>query len=310
VAPVVDSPEVVAGIARELPGGIRLWPAAALTAGGLGVELTEVGLLRAAGAIALSDGGVPIRDSVVLRNAMEYARGFDLPILLRAADADLDALGVAHEGALAAELGLRGHPPLAEEIGVARAIALARATGARVHLLGITSARAVAMIAAGGGCVTASTAARNLVLDESVLGDGAYDTRYRLHPPLRSEADRAALVDAVRAGTLWLTADHQPRAPEEKEREFEAAVPGSPGLETAFAAAMTALGDLGAVVRALSTGPRSLVQGQDLLALPTGWAIVDPAARVTVDARSHRCRARDDALHGRALVGRVLGLAP
>lgn len=301
VDPVVDTPEQLLQSIRWSASGVRFWPAAALSPGLQGAALTEIGLLREAGAVAISDGGMCVRDTVVLRNAMEYARAFGIPLLLRPADPDLDALGVVHEGPLSAQIGLRGHPPAAEEIGVARLIALARATRARVHLTHIGTARSIDLIAAAGGVVTASTPARNLVLDETVLADGSYDSRFRLHPPLRSAADRAALVDAVRAGVLWLTADHAPRAPEEKDHEFERAVPGSTGLESAFAAAMTATGDLDVVVRALSSGPASLVGCRG------GYALVDPHAEAPVEAARHRSRARNDALDGRVLRGRVLG---
>lgn len=300
VDPVVDTPEQLLHSIRWSASGVRFWPAAALTPALAGTALTEIGLLREAGAVAISDGGLPVRDTVVLRNAMEYARAFDLPLLLRPADPDLDALGVVNEGPLSAEIGLRGHPPAAEEIGVARLIALARATRARVHLTHIGTARSVELIAAAGGLVTASTPARNLVLDETVLADGSYDSRFRLHPPLRSAGDRAALVDAVRAGVLWLSADHAPRAPEEKDHEFERAVPGSTGLESAFSAALTALGDLDAVVRALHAGPAGLVGCRG------GFALVDAGAETIVDAATHRSRARNDALDGRRLRGRVL----
>lgn len=303
VIPIVDTPEHLSQIPRFLPGGTRAWAAAALTMGLEGHELSEVGLLKQAGVVALSDGGIPVRDTVVLRNAMEYARAFDIPIILRPADPDLDALGVCHESRLSAQIGLRGNPAANEEIGVARILALARSTGARVHLTHITSTRALDLITPSSG-VTASTPARNLILDESVLGDGRYDSRYRLHPPVRSEGDRRALVSAVAAGSLWLTADHQPRAPEEKEHEFEHAIPGSTGLETAFAAAMTAIGSLDVVVHALSLGPAAWIGASG------GFALVNPTAEFVVDAGTHKSRARNDALHGQALRGRVLGFVP
>ncbi len=303
VDPVVDTPEHLSRT-EPLRPPVRLLAAAALTVGLRGVELTEVGLLRQAGARALSDGRVPVADSLVLRNALEYAREFRLPVLLRPADAALDAVGVIHDSPLAARLGLRGNPAATEEIGVARAIALCRATGATVHLTHLGTARAVEQVVAAqreGLPLTASTPARNLVLDELALDDGRYDARLRLHPPLRGRAERAALVDAVRAGVLWVCADHQPRAPEEKDHEFERAVPGSAGLRSAFAACLHATRDLGATVRALSEGPRSL------LGLPVGgWALVDPEAPwVPVPARGQA----PDALEGHELRGVVLDLA-
>lgn len=306
--PILDTPEHFADHRRDGPGGVRLWPLGAITRGLAGEQLTEVGLLAAQGVVGLSDGGRRTVDSVVLRNAFEYAAAFGMRCFLRPADPFLDALGVVHESGVAARVGLRGNPSTTEEIGLTRILALVRSTRCPVHLAPVTSARGVELVRAAkaeGLPVTASVAARSLILDEEVLLDGTYDTRFRLHPPLRSPRDRRALVDGVRDGTLWVMADHSPRAPEEKELEFERAVPGSTGLESAFAAALTALGDLDAVVRALSTGPRAL-----LPAGPTGWALVDPSAVTFVDPTAHRSRARNDALAGRTLQGAVRATFP
>jgi dihydroorotase len=309
VDPVVDTPEDIEAAPRSGPGGVRLWHAGAVTVGLDGEELAEIGLMAAAGAAAVSDGGKPIRDTVVLRNALEYARGFGLRVFLRPADADLDRLGVVHESGVAAELGVRGNPGAAEEIGVARIVSLVRATGAAVHLTHVGTARGTALVRAAraeGLPVTASTSARALLLDETALLARPYDTRLRLHPPLRSPTDRAALLAGVRDGTLLLAADHAPRAPEEKDLEFERAAPGSTGLETAFAAALQALdGDLDTLVRAFCLGPRALLPGR-----PDGWTLVDADARFTVAASAHRSRARNDALDGIGLRGVVCACFP
>ena len=304
--PIVDTPEHLTDLRRALPGGARVWPLAALTRGLEGSALSEVGLLLRAGAAGFSDGGRRLADTVVLRNALEYAARFDAVTFLRPADPSLDALGVVNEGPRAAWMGLRGNPAATEEIGVCRILALVRQSRARVHLAPLGTARAVQLVRraqAEGLPVTASVAARSLLLDEEALDDGSYDTRLRLHPPLRGAADRAALLEGVHDGTLWVCADHHPRAPEEKELEFERAVPGATGLETAFAAAWTALGDLDLVVRALSLGPRSLVPGR-------GWALVDLDADEVVEPSKHRSRARNDALAGRRLRGRVRATFP
>ncbi len=304
VDPVLDTPEQLAR-ANTLARGPRLHFAAALTAGLAGVELSEVGLLQRAGAVALSDGGLPMENSIVLRNALEYAAEFAMLVLLRPADAALDRLGVANDSPLACRLGLRGNPAATEEIGVARAIALCRATRARVHLTHIGTARGAEALAAAiseGLPITGTTAARNLLLDETSLDDGRYDTRLRLHPPLRTAADRDGLIAAVRAGTLMIAADHQPRAPEEKEHEFERAVAGSAGLRSAFGAALLALGDLATVVHALSTAPAML------LGLPSrGWVLVDPE-ETPLHLPERGVAA--DALEGRRLRGSVLATLP
>lgn len=306
VDPVVDTPEHVARMPL-LGDGVRRWPLASATAGLHGEALSEIGLLRRAGAVAVSDGGRPIRDTVVLRNLMEYARAFDVLVMLRPADPDLDTLGVMHEGPLAARIGLRGNPAAAEHIGVYRAISLCAATGARVHLTHISTAVAVTLIAeaqARGLPLTASTPVRNLLLDTDTLLTRGYDSRLRLHPPLRGGEDRAALCEGVRRGTLLLCADHRPRAPEEKELEFERSVPGSTGLESALGAALLALGDLRPVAAALGTGPRALLGLPDAPEL-----ILDTGSFSAVNPETHRSRARNDALAGWSLPGRILGVA-
>ena len=179
-------------------------------------------------------------------------------------------------------------------VNILRGVDLSVAPGTALGVEAIVSAQRE------GLRLTASTPARNLLIDEEYLDDGRYDARFRLHPPLRSRADRAALVAAVQAGTLLLAADHQPRAPEEKDHEFERSVPGSPGLRTAFAAAMTALGSLDAVVAALSLAPRAVL-GLDVCS----WALVDPEGSwVVAGARP----LATDALEGVRLRGVVYEL--
>ena len=297
VDPVLDTPEQLSRVDTNL-SGVNLWYAGALTRGLGGTELSECGLLQRAGAVALSDGGVPHRDTLVLRNALEYAAAFGMPVVLRPCDADLDVVGVVHDSRLAAHLGMRGNPSANEEIGIARILSLVRATGARVHVSHVGTEEGVRLLSAAqaaGLPVSASTPARNLVLTENDLDDGRYDAKFRVHPPLRGEADRAALVQAVARGELMITADHQPRAPEEKDHEFERAVPGSSGLRSAFAAAFTALGSIEVVVRGLALAPRAWL-GREA----SGLALVDPEGETLLSGGN-------DALSGRRLRGAVLG---
>lgn len=314
VDPVPDQPEHLADQRRTLPGGVRIWPTPAMTRGLAGQALSEMGLLSRFSIPGVSDGGGAPTDTVILRNAMEYAHRFGLRLWLRPSDPMLDGLGVVHDSAFACVLGLRGNPVANEEIGLARIIALVRGTGARVVVGPISSRVGVELLrraAAERMPILGYVAARSLLLDERVVegtgpGQFPYDTRLRLHPPLRSWEDREALVQAVRDRLLVVAADHSPRAPEEKELEFERAVPGSTGLESAFAATLTALGgDLAATVQALSLGPRAL------LPEPTGgWALVDTRVEWTVDASGQRSLARNDALQGQRLQGTVVACFP
>lgn len=303
VDPVLDTSEQLLG-ARTRIGGVRMLYAGALTRGLAGGELSECGLLQGSGAAALSDGGVSHRDTIVLKNALEYAAAFGMLVVLRPCDPDLDGVGVVHDSPLAAQLGMRGNSAASEEIGISRVVALVRATGARVHITHLGTAAGVELVERAiraGLPVSASVPARNLLLVENDLDDEQYDSKYRLHPPLRSSADREALVAGVRKGVLLIAADHQPRAPEEKDHEFERAVSGSSGLLSAFAAAFTAIGELDAVVSALSLGPAKVL-GQSA----GTFALVDPAGTTVVGGEGRI--GGTDALRGRTLRGRVLGV--
>ena len=315
--PVRDLPEQ---IQPRWSSGVWLREAAAATEGLRGEQLSEIGLLRRRGAEAISDGGVPIGSTRALRNLLEYAGPHGIPVVLRAADPDLDGMGVVHESGLSAQIGLRGNPAAAEEIGIGRVLALLRAIRRppAIHLTHISSRAGVALIRgaqAEGLPVTASVPARSLLLDEEVHRAGGYDSALRLHPPLREEADRRALVAGVVDGVLWISADHRPRAPEEKEQCFEQAAPGSTGLEAALPAAFTALTDpaggamgdeaaLRSVARALSAGPLGLLGRRRA----SGWVLFDAAAAGRVAPERMRSLARNEALAGRVLRGAIRGV--
>ena len=262
--PVVDCASVASDVlarAASAPGAeIRL--AGALTVGLAGRELAELNDLAEAGCIAFSDGGRALSDPLVLRNALDYARPVGRIVLLRPGEPALEERGCMHEGPTSTLLGLHGIPAASEEIGVARAIVLARLTGVRVHLSPVTTARAASMIAAAqqeGLPVSGAVPARSLLLTDQAVDTSFYDTATRLLPPLRPESDRAAMVAAVRVGVLSIAADHVPLTRVEKEHEFALATPGAVGLETAFSAALTALGDLAAAVFALAVAPGRLL---------------------------------------------------
>lgn len=285
--PVLDRGAIVDHLVQRgrVAPGARVGVAGALTVGGLGQELAELGALAAAGAVAYSDGGAPVADAGVLRRALEYARPFGLPVIVRPGDPSLEQHGVMHEGVVSLSVGLRGVPEAAEEVGVTRVLALARATGARVHLSHVTTARAVAVLRAAraeGLPFTAAVPARHLLLTDAAVADSGYETRFRLMPPLRPERDRLALVKAVEDGVVDVVSpDHVPLGRVEKELEFQVAEPGAVGLESAFSATYTALaGDLEKTVRRLSLGPAAALglrprvcpgAPADLVVLDTDW---------------------------------------
>ena len=263
-----------------------------------------------AGAAVLSDGGRAMQDTLVLRRALEYANPFGIPVILRPAQPELETDGVVHEGPVALRIGLRGLPAASEELGVSRAVALARLTGARVHLHGISTAQAVQQVRLAqeqGLAVSCSVPARNLLLVDEDVERSQYDTSLRLLPPLRSEGDRLALLGAVRSGVAMVTADHLPLSRVEKEHEFERALPGGAGLETTFSATLTALdGDIVSTVEALSRRPAAILGSGGCLeeGAAADLAVVDLATENRVSAPVYSMGINEP-LNGRVLRGSV-----
>lgn len=234
--PVNDNPAVCAMIAAKARGAAaRVYPVGTISKGSAGMELAEFGDLRDAGAVAVTDDGLPVRDSQLMRRALEYASDFDLAVIAHCEDPALST-GVMNEGEVSTRLGLKGIPVAAEAVMVYRDIALAEFTGRRVHIAHVSTAMSVELIRAAkarGVRVTAETAPHYFTLtDEAVTG---YDTNAKMNPPLRSEADRDAVICGLQDGTLdAIATDHAPHSILEKETEFDAAAFGIIGLETAL----------------------------------------------------------------------------
>ena len=213
----------------------RVFPIGAVTKGLKGEELAEIGSMIAAGACALSDDGMPVMNSYLMRKALDYAKAFDVAVISHAEDANLVGQGVMNEGALSNALGLRGNPAAAEEIMVAREIALCRLTKARVHIAHVSTALAVELIKRAkeeGLPLTAEVCPHHLVLDETCLQ--TYDTNCKMAPPLRTAKDTECLVAALASGVIDMIAtDHAPHGVVDKCVEFDRASNGILGLQTA-----------------------------------------------------------------------------
>lgn len=310
--PVIDTPPVLRDVrvrAAAAPGA-RIEVAGALTVGLAGEDLAEVGLLAEAGAVALSDGSVPVANATVLRRALDYSRNFGLPIFLRPLDTSLVGKGVMNEGAASLRIGLRGEPAAAEEVGIARIIELVRLTGARVHLTHVTTARGVQQLVRArseGLPVSGSVPARNLLLIDEDVERREYDTALRLTPPLRTQQDRACLVSALRDGALQAAfADHIPWTRVGKELEFAYAEPGSSGLESALQAVLTAMdGDAVAALRALSTGPAAILGRTPRVAEGAPADLVVFATDFEVPSHERFSKGVSDALAGVPLHGGI-----
>ena len=280
--PVNDCATVTAMImARSAEAAVRVYPVGAISLGSEGKQLAEFGEMRAAGVVAVSDDGRPVRDSQLMRRALEYASNFNLPVISHSEEASLST-GVMNEGPVATRLGLKGIPAAAEAIMVYREIALAECTGARVHIAHVSTAMAVDLIRAAkarGVRVTAETAPHYFTLtDEAVLG---FDTNTKMNPPLRSETDRQAIRAGLADGTLdAIATDHAPHSILEKEVEFDAATNGIIGLETALPLSLALvrdhLIDEGRLIELMAANPAAI------LGLPAGNLSAGAAADITV----------------------------
>ena len=286
--------EVAALRALELP--VRLHPVAALSREG---ALADLGLLRDAGAAAWSDWPAPAPDTALLRQALEYAGFLGRPVVVPAEEPALARGGVMAEGALSFALGLRGVPEAAETLGVRAGAALQRAFGGRLHFAALSSAAAVPLL----GRATASVTAHHLALtEEAVRG---YRTAAKLSPPLRTAADRAALLQAAAAGRLLLGSGHEPALPAEKDCEYDYAAFGASAVETTLPLALCLLGPQ-AFVRAASLGPArafGLPGGTLRPGGPADAAVFAPEPW-TVEPAALRSRGRCTPLQGRTVQSR------
>jgi dihydroorotase len=305
--------ETMVARAREVSGP-RLLPIAAITKKTEGKELTEMADLKEAGAIGVSDDGVCVMNAAVMRRALEYARTFDLFVSQHCEDHNLTAKADMHEGAISTRLGLRGWPRVAEDIIVARDILLAEVTGARYHVAHISSMGAVRLVREAksrGLSVTAEVTPHHLTLNDSALL--SYDTFCKVNPPIRSEEDRLALVEALKDGTIdCIATDHAPHSTLEKDCEFAEASFGINGLETTLPALlpMVERGELSAsrLIEALSTAP-ARVSRQEGGSLAVGQradlVLIDPAQRWTITKNELRSRSHNTPLLNQEVVGRV-----
>jgi dihydroorotase len=321
--PTIDTASDVAyvqDVARRL-GLARVQVIGTVTKGQQGQELSEMADMAQAGAVAFSDDGRQVATSRLMRHALEYSLLTGRPIVDHCEDADLAAGTVMNEGPVSARLGLPGVPAEAEEIAVARDLALARLTGGRLHVAHVSTRAAARLIERAkeeGIRVSAEVTPHHLLLtDDWLAGAHAtppYDARCRVNPPLRSAEDCEALQRALAAGVIdCIATDHAPHARVDKECELGAAAPGISGLETAFGLLMrlvhTGRIPLATLIARLTCDP-ARVFGLDAGSLRPGTAadlvLLDPLAEWTVDAARFRSKGKNTPLDGERLRGRVV----
>jgi dihydroorotase len=316
--PVADSAAVVEQVASlgRAAGLVDVFPVGALTVGLRGEQLAELGEMAMSTARVnfFSDDGKCLNDASLMRRALEYARTFDAIVANHAEEGALASTGQMNEGEMSALLGIRGIPAEAEEVIVARDLALAKLTGARLHVPHVSTAGTVELIRsakAAGVRVTAEVTPHHLSLTDELVA--TYDPVYKVAPPLRTREDLEALRAALADGTIDCVAtDHAPHPPEDKEREWDYAPNGMLNLETALGVLLTDSGlSIGRVVEAMSTAPariRSLAgQGGPIAAgSPANLVLFDPEATWEVDAGALASRSRNTPFAGRTLKGRIV----
>ena len=289
-------------------------PAGTITEGRLGRSLANLAEMAAEGVRIFTDDGNGVADPALMRRAMEYSRSLGAVIADHCEDPALVGDGCMNEGAVSSLLGLPGRPAVAEEVMVLRDLALARATGARLHLLHVSTAGAVSALRAAkaaGVAVTAEATPHHLALEEDcVVG---YDTSYKVNPPLRSHEDRSVLLEAMRDGVVdAIATDHAPHPPEAKQVSFCEAAPGMVGLETAFGAACTYLGlPIERVLALMSWQPAAIAGlagthgGPVAPGAAANLCVLDPGRQWTVVSSALASRSRNTPFAGRRLAGRA-----
>lgn len=315
--PVNDSPYVTAYIRERARAyaHCRVYPVGAVSKGLRGEELAEIGGMVAEGARAISDDGMPVMNSYLMRKAMDYARGFDVAVISHAEDWNLVGQGMMNEGALSNALGLRGNPAAAEEILVAREIALCRLTGARVHIAHLSTRLGLEHVSrakADGLPVTAEVSPHHLTLTEDAVK--TYDTHCKMAPPLRTAADVEALQKGLADGTIDLVAtDHAPHGQIDKAVEFDRAANGIIGLQSAVALTVEFV-QRGLMTRtrwveALSLAPARMLKvtgGTLTNGAPADLTVIDATSKWKLKADDLLSKSRNSPFIDRPLQGRTL----
>lgn len=294
---------------------INVLPVGAITKGLIGEFLTEMGELKDAGVVAVSDDGKTVMDSEVMRRGLEYARSFSIPVICHCEDRNLSKGGVINEGITSASLGMRGIPPVAEEIIIAREIALSEWTGHPVHIAHISTAGAIRIVREAktrGAMVTAETAPHYFTLTETEVSN--FNTATKVNPPLRSQMDLEAIREGLQDGTIDVIAsDHAPHSSLEKDVEFENAAFGMVGLETSLPLTLSLVHDntltIPQAIEKYTLSPAKILKlnkGRLSVGADADITIIDPQLKFTVDGNFFKSKSKNSPFHGWRLKGRAI----
>ena len=313
--PPIDSRSVVEFVLAQARqhGTVRVYPIGCVSKGQMGEELAEMGDMAIAGARGFSDDGKPVASAGLMRRALEYARIFDLPVIDHCEEPTLVAGGVVHEGEVSTRLGLKGWPGVAEDLMVQRDVLLAQYTGGSVHIAHMSTARSAEIVRRAkreGIKVTCEVTPHHLVLEQSAVA--GYDTNAKMNPPLRTEPDRAALVEALADGTVdAIATDHAPHHADEKCVEFSLAPFGVVGLETAVSLALDRLVHEGRLpltrlVELFTTGPARVLRldkGTLAVGVDADLTVLDVDREFKVDPEAFRSKSANTPFGGWTLRG-------
>ena len=314
--PVCDNAAVVEGILRRADqvGSANVFPIGAASKGLEGKEIAEMGLMKDAGIVAVSDDGKPIATANLLKKVMEYASDFDLPVLNHCEDLTIGE-GAMNDGAVATSLGLRGIPAIAEEIMIARDILTAEYLDMPIHICHVSTARGIDIIRQAkkrGVRVTCETCPHYFSLTEDACE--TYDTNYKMNPPLRTEADRVAVIEGLKDGTIdCIVTDHAPHHVDEKDIEFSLANNGIIGFETAFAVGYTYLVKPGfltlkELIEKMAVRPSQILRlGRGTLdrGMPADITLADLDQKFVYTKEEIRSKASNSPYIGSELTGRI-----
>ncbi|HTQ57060.1 MAG TPA: dihydroorotase [Bryobacteraceae bacterium] len=291
----------------------NVFPIGAITKNSAGEELSAIGSMKAAGVVAISDDGRPVMNARVMRRAMEFARSFDLPVIDHCEDLNLSAGGDMHEGYESVRLGLRGIPAASEDVMVARDILLAELTGARFHVAHISTRNAMAMVAFAkqrGLPVTCEATPHHFALTDSQML--AYDSNFKMKPPLRTACDTGAVIGGIVSGAVdAIATDHAPHPGSEKMQEFEKCPFGIIGLETALGLALEHLVHPGKIslmrlVELFTTGPARVLRldrGTLAVGAPADVTLFSTTVEWTYDVNQSASKSRNSPFHGHTFRG-------
>lgn len=295
-------------------GVVNVFPIGAITKGEMGETLAQIGEMYEAGCVGVSDDGMPVMNSKVMRHAMEYVKAFDIPVISHAEDKNLSGNGVMNEGEVSTQLGLAGIPCASEDVMVSRDIQVAELTGSRLHICHVSTAGSVRLIRAAkkrGVKVTAEVTPHHFILTDEAVN--RYDTNAKMNPPLRGKKDREAVIEGLKDGTLdAIATDHAPHSEDEKKVEFDLAPFGIVGLETALPLSLKLVEDgaltLNEMISKLTDSPSNVLNlGKGTL--KTGEAadvvIFDPDKEVTINKEKFHSKSKNSPFLGWKLKGKV-----